>query len=901
MMVNQFLRNLMTLNEKLISSQFKLSKGVNYAKPSDGPLEVGRILGFYSTEASFTQFRKNISDGASQVEYLDTLLQDMVTRVTNAHTKTVHGANDVLQSADRKAIALEMDQYLNAMYQDSQTRFRDKYIFAGYRTLVNPFKGSFSKWDSYLNSVEYLGDRGEIGRRIGDFTRLPVNIRGNQLFLEQTYSLEGKVISTDVPLGFSGTITINNVDIKIETTNTLEDIRNKINNSDDIKVYASADSGYLKLESTTSSEKIEISDNQNGLLLDYLGLNVRGAYTRGINAPTLPVIDSTGAIFDAAGAVANLVYDETNNTLNLHLGADANDGVAAHHSIKIPAGTYADAAELARVIQTEVDSAFGENKIIVEEIGGALRFTTYETGASISTGDLQVGGEIDGVLDTASDAANLNLVAGPSPALLTDAQTTGTDGTDKFSIDIGRLITRADRDPEPVTIDLRASQTGTLSELVEEINFQLNQDLILRGTVRAREYNGRLLLETVKTGQEVKADQMQIADITSGTLAGLGLLNAESAAYIDGVPPPAFPVTITTGVNDTMIIDIGPTVSRNGINHDPITLTLRPGTYNNITELRDQLNLRINSSPELFGSIVAVVEGPPGGEYLRITSLDKGSDVNGADLAITGGTALADLGFSVATAIDGGGVTEGKGIVIQPQNIFNTLIQVRDSLLGLAALSTPVNRLVDKTGTLIDIYDGDKITFEQGGRSLTITYRTFDTIEDLLNTFNDFMGTKAQARLDRSGRIVIENLTNQKIEGLKISCTSSDGLAERALFNGIFKIDDTVLGFGSIATDVLSDPSRHELLGESLISMVQEDMENFMSFQAFVGSTANRLTRTSNLIETKDYNVKSLRNEIEAADIAKLIMEITQTESVLQASMNVGARIIMPSLLDYLR
>lgn len=901
MMVNQFLQNLTRLNERLLINQFKLSQGVNFSKPSDGPLEVGRILGFYSTEASFAQFKKNISDGNSQVEYIDTLLQDMVTRITDTQTKIIHGANETLDSSDRGALALEINQYLNAMYQDSQTRFRDKYLFAGFRTLTNPFKGSFSKWDSFLGSIEYLGDRGAIGRRIGDFTRLPINIRGNELFLEQTYTLEGKVIPTNVKLGFTGTLTINDIDIKIASSDTLEDIRDKINNSENIKTIASTDSGYLNLESTTSSEEIEISDDQNGLLLDRLGLNVRGAFTRGITAPTLPVIDSTGAIFNTAGAVANLTYDETNNTLNMHLGADANDGVAAHYSIKIPPKTYADAAELAAAIQTEVDRAFGQNKIIVEEVGGALRFTTYETGAAIDIGDLQVGGDVDGVSDTASDSANLNLVAGPAPAPLTNASIAGTDGTDKFSIDIGELVSRADRDPDAVTLDLRASQTGTLTELIDEINYQISQDLTLRGTVRAREYNGRLLTETVKTGHDIKADQLKIADVTAGTLTGLGLLETESAAYIDGAPPPAFPVTITSGVNDTIVIDIGPSVSRNGINHDPITLKLRPGTYNNISELRDQVNLRINSSPELFGSIVATVEGPVGGEYLRIASLGKGSDVEGADLVITGGTALADLGLIATTAIDGGGVSEGKGIELLPQNIFNTMIEIRDSLLDFAGGSTPINRLINEDRTLIDIFDGDKITFEAGGRSLTITYQAFDTIEDLLNTLNDFLGMKATAKIDRCGRIVIENNTNQKIEGLKISCASSDGLSERTLFNEIFKIDDTVLGFASVATGVLTDPSRHDSLGESLISKIQEDMDNFLNFQAYVGATANRLSRTSNLIDAKDFNIKSLRNEIEAADIARVMMEITQMESTLQASLNVGARIITPSLLDYLR
>jgi flagellin-like hook-associated protein FlgL len=900
-MVQQFLSNLRNLNERLISNQYKISRGTNFSKPSDGPLEIGRILGFYSSEARFSQFQKNISDGVSQVEYMDTLLQEMVKGVTDANTKVLQGVNETMDKADRRAVALEVDQQLSAILENSQGRFRDKYLFSGYKTLVNPFQGSVSNWDSYLSSVEFKGDRGDIARRIGDLTRVNVNIPGNELFMEKTYTLEGKSIPTDEPLGFQGKLKINGIEIKVDASDKLEDIRNKINNSSGIKVFASTNLGYLKLESTTSSDEIVITDDQNGELLDNFGLNVRGAFTRGITAPTLPVVDSTGAIFDAAGAVTNLVYDDSNNTLNLHLGENANDGVIAHKSIKIPAGTYANAAELASAIQTQVDNAFGKNKIVVEELGGALRFSTYETGAAVGTGDLRIGGDVDGVSDTASDSANLNLVNAVGPIPLTDSQTAGTDGTDKLSVDLGILVGRSGQDPQPVTIDLRADHTGTLTELIDEINYQVSQDLTLRGTIKAREADGKLLIETIKTGHEITADQLHISDVTAGTLTALGLVENATTAYKDGISPASYPITITAGVNDTITIDIGPSVSRSGVNHDPITLTLRPGTYNTINDIAAQINLRINSSPELFGSIVADVEGAAGSEYLRITSLSDGSDVNGEDLSVTGGTALTDLGLSIGNAINGGGVSEGKGVVQGPENIFNTLMQIRDSLLDHAYNDTPLNRLTDSTDTLIDIHEGDQITFKEGGRSLTITYRAIDTIEDIVNSLGDFLGTKASVSLDRSGRLIIENKTNQKIDGLEISATSSDGLVERTSFNNIFRVDDTVLGFHSISTETLCDPSAHERINLGLLNSLQQDMDNFMSFQAMIGSTSNRLSRTSNLVDAKDLNTKTLRNDIEAADMAQVVMELTQDESVLQAAMNVGARIIQTSLLDYLR
>ncbi|MCD6216901.1 hypothetical protein J7L05_03445 [bacterium] len=900
MMVKQFLKNIGGINEKLLEYQFKVARGVNYSKPSDGPLAIGHILSFKAQEQKIAQYQKNIANGLSQVEYMDTLMQSMITKITDARTDMVYGANDSLGPADRGALALNMDQYLQSILEDSQSLFRDRYIFSGYETMTNSFIGSNSKWDGFLGSVNYIGDLGKIHRRIGDLNRLQFNINGKEMFLEQTYTLKGDYLPVDKPMGFSGKLTINDKTIIVNNTHTLEDVRDMINDEDGIKVMATTDSGYLKLESTTSSEKIEISDNQNGVLLDDLGLNLRGAFNRGITAPTMPVIDSTGAIFDAAGAVANLTYDDTNNILNLHLGPNANDGVAAAHSIVIPQGTYADAAELADAIQNEVDIAFGADKILVEDIAGTLRLSTVETGASIGTADLQIGGEIDGTLDSASDSADLNLIAAPDPAPLTNSGTAGTDGTDKFFIDINSMISRTGENPEQVEVDLRAANTGTLSELIDELNYQFDHEVTLRGVVRARENNGRVLIETVKTGHEITADALQLTDSTTGTLTGLGLLEDPTLAHIDGVPIAAFPVTITAGVNDTMEIDLGASVSYSGLNLDPITITLRDGAYADINALASEINTQFASDAELFGSISATVEGPPGAEYISISSFDDGSDVRGVDLAITDGTALADLGFVVGTAIDGGGTSEGKGIKLNPQNIFNTLIETRDSLLGIAEEETLLSGLTNQDGEFTEVFDGDIITFEEEGRSYSMVYRTTDTLEDLIRAYDEFLGTKAKVSYDRSGRLVIENTTTRKITGLKISAANPDGV-ERETFNSMFETETDVLGFHSISTDGLLDPTRSDKVGEEYLGLVDLDMDNFLQHQAFIGATANRFERTSTLLMNKDFNVKSDRADIESANIAEVIMALGEQEALLNAALNVGSRVLTMSLLDYLR
>ena len=67
------------------------------------------------------------------------------------------------------------------------------------------------------------------------------------------------------------------------------------------------------------------------------------------------------------------------------------------------------------------------------------------------------------------------------------------------------------------------------------------------------------------------------------------------------------------------------------------------------------------------------------------------------------------------------------------------------------------------------------------------------------------------------------------------------------------------------------------------------------------GAKANRLEMTTNSLENSQTALKELISYTEDADIASLIMNLKHQENVLQASLQTGAKIIQPTLLDFLR
>lgn len=67
------------------------------------------------------------------------------------------------------------------------------------------------------------------------------------------------------------------------------------------------------------------------------------------------------------------------------------------------------------------------------------------------------------------------------------------------------------------------------------------------------------------------------------------------------------------------------------------------------------------------------------------------------------------------------------------------------------------------------------------------------------------------------------------------------------------------------------------------------------------GAKLNRLEITTSRLENSQVTLKEMISSAEDADVAALIMNLKNQETVLQSSLNVGGRIIQPTLLNFLR
>lgn len=101
------------------------------------------------------------------------------------------------------------------------------------------------------------------------------------------------------------------------------------------------------------------------------------------------------------------------------------------------------------------------------------------------------------------------------------------------------------------------------------------------------------------------------------------------------------------------------------------------------------------------------------------------------------------------------------------------------------------------------------------------------------------------------------------------------------------QLDTAINAGGAVPTDVLSG------LDGALDGILQD--------RAQVGADTQRVESTRSRLQDSVYGVTSLLSETEDADMAEVIVRLTSTEAAYRAALEAGARIIQPSLLDFLR
>lgn len=85
------------------------------------------------------------------------------------------------------------------------------------------------------------------------------------------------------------------------------------------------------------------------------------------------------------------------------------------------------------------------------------------------------------------------------------------------------------------------------------------------------------------------------------------------------------------------------------------------------------------------------------------------------------------------------------------------------------------------------------------------------------------------------------------------------------------------------------------------LAQLSESVGQVLNLRGIVGATVNRVDATEKALKTDQVNVAMLLSRAQDTDVAEVMTKLMMQETVYRAALAAGARVIQPSLLDFLR
>jgi flagellar hook-associated protein 3 FlgL len=144
MVRSRILHNMSTTLDILQTTQTQLATGKRVLKPSDDPVATAKALNLRTVLRDNNRFVENIDDASGWMTASEAAVDDMVLLLTELKEMAVSGANDTKGEDERAAIAEQVEHLLEHLVDLANTRYGDRYIFAGTHTQTKPYSVTYS-------------------------------------------------------------------------------------------------------------------------------------------------------------------------------------------------------------------------------------------------------------------------------------------------------------------------------------------------------------------------------------------------------------------------------------------------------------------------------------------------------------------------------------------------------------------------------------------------------------------------------------------------------------------------------------------------------------------------------------------------------------------------------------
>lgn len=484
-------------------------------------------------------------------------------------------------------------------------------------------------------------------------------------------------------------------------------------------------------------------------------------------------------------------------------------------------------------------------------------------------------GSFEVEIEAASKVA-INLIG--SDVLLGQMITLGENADLKVGIDGNTLLTElnmgAGVELVPGTFQVTDNNLGlsltvdvstavTVNDVIALINNQLAAGGISNLTVDLGLEGNNLRWETVNNG--LISLNTPLSNLNAG--AGVDMTHGKILIH-DAADTINVEIDLTSAANIGDVINaINTTLAANGVNNVTATINAA-GTGIDMTDTNGvPLGLTVDDVSETSK-----------------TASDLGiiGDINPT---LSGWDLNPELDFSVGEAAAGQTTGADLGLL----GDFS-LGRTGDALTPIIMDTTPLALLNNGMGL-----DLGQIRISQGSRYILFDAgsSTYSTVGDLIDALNaSGLDIAASINDDLTG---IQIASTSTVESLKIE-EVGDGATAHNL--GIFGSPD-ILGSMMILIDALQNNDR-DITGQ-IIGNLDEGIQELLNHRASVGAKVIRMETVDSRLTDLDVNFTKLLSEVEDADLTKLVTDLAMQENSYQAALIASAKIIQPTLMDFLR
>ncbi len=164
--------------QEIATDEAEISSGLSVNQPSDDPAAAAELIQNADQTSQVDQFQRSVGSIQGEMQNADSALSSVTSALQQAITLGTEGANGTVNSADRDAIAAQVQGIQSQLLSLANLTYQGNYVFGGTATQTAPYVLDASA----TSGVTYQGNDDTNTVTLGNDFSLQTNLPGSELF-----------------------------------------------------------------------------------------------------------------------------------------------------------------------------------------------------------------------------------------------------------------------------------------------------------------------------------------------------------------------------------------------------------------------------------------------------------------------------------------------------------------------------------------------------------------------------------------------------------------------------------------------------------------------------------------------------------------------------------------------